>query len=410
MSPLHLLAEHERMIAMPRRVWIIGSGFSKSLGGPLLRDLFRQQKTEDILPYFPADQYPDLAVSLPWVQAAFKCGQDEGLWENAEQFIAFVVDAYREETAAKQRLGLLINRIPPPTESGRSFRHQLTKDFNRQVTRALAAECERFLMNATTKSEQWRPYVEWARSLDPAQDTVLSFNYDRVIELAVKEAGVERNFWFAMPSEKSEPQPVRVAVLKLHGSVDWTHPDSDASSHFSHSVSAAYSVSQPGTVVMIRTDIEQLSPGDILRDPKLDVAIAAPGGAKAQFATTFFSKLWDLADQRMKDADELLIVGYSFPDTDPMPQMRLLNAFGNSAGNRRDPRSVHIVMGADQTPASHRLVSLVRSTAKANGSVSVTDAAEFRRTADLRVVLHPLGAQDFVGRHSSFTTWRQRCE
>ena len=400
---------------MPRRVWIVGSGFSKSLGGPLLRNLFRQQQTEDILPYFPADQYPDLAVSLPWVQAAFKCGLDEGLWENAEEFIAFVVDAYREETAPKQRLRLLISRIPPPTERVRSFRGQLTKDFDRQVTRALAAECERFLTNATPSSEQWRPYVEWAKSLDPAQDTVLSFNYDRVIEVAVKEAGAERSFWFAMPSGDREPQPARVAVLKLHGSVDWTHPDFDTSSHFSHSISAAHNVSQldgenGGAVVRIRTDIKRLSSGDILKDPKVDIAIAAPGGANAQFVTTFFPELWAQAEQRIEDADELLIVGYSFPDTDPTPQMRLLNAFGNSAGTRRDPRSVHIVMGADQTPASHRLVSLVRSTAKPNGSVSVTDAAEFGKAADLRVVLHPLGAQDFVGRHSSFTTWRQRCE
>jgi hypothetical protein len=35
-------------IGQGRTVWILGAGFSKSLGGPLLIDLFRQRRYEDL--------------------------------------------------------------------------------------------------------------------------------------------------------------------------------------------------------------------------------------------------------------------------------------------------------------------------------------------------------------------------
>jgi len=55
-------------VSASKTVWILGSGFSKSLNGPLLRDLFRRQRSRDILPFFPEATYPGLAVSMAWVQ------------------------------------------------------------------------------------------------------------------------------------------------------------------------------------------------------------------------------------------------------------------------------------------------------------------------------------------------------
>ena len=46
-------------------VWLIGAGFSQSLGGPLLRDLFRREHKDDIEPYFPEAEYGDFAEERP---------------------------------------------------------------------------------------------------------------------------------------------------------------------------------------------------------------------------------------------------------------------------------------------------------------------------------------------------------
>src|SRR5690242_8222107 len=98
-------------------VWLLGSGFSKPLGGPLLRDLFLQQERDEILPYFPNTDYPDLARSLHWVQRCFNRGKPDdarhsnrarGFWTDAENFLAYVDDAYGGADKRQRLLRMLI--------------------------------------------------------------------------------------------------------------------------------------------------------------------------------------------------------------------------------------------------------------------------------------------------------------
>jgi hypothetical protein len=66
-------------------------------------------------------------------------------------------------------------------------------------------------------------------------------------------------------------------------------------------------------------------------------------------------------------------------------------------------RSAHIVLGSDVTPASRCMLSLIRSTDR-DRYVSVSDApADLHDDKILNLVQHPLGTQDFIGRHSAFT-------
>src|SRR5204862_426480 len=72
-------------------VWILGAGFSKSLGGPLLVDLFRQEYLQDLAQVLTND----LANDLTWVQALYNYGRhEEHVWENAEDFLAYVDAAH----------------------------------------------------------------------------------------------------------------------------------------------------------------------------------------------------------------------------------------------------------------------------------------------------------------------------
>src|SRR4051794_22739033 len=66
-------------------VWILGAGFSKSLGGPLLVDLFRQQPYEDLVHILGEKR----AAQVSWTQALYNFGVKR-LWDDAEEFLAYV--------------------------------------------------------------------------------------------------------------------------------------------------------------------------------------------------------------------------------------------------------------------------------------------------------------------------------
>src|SRR5262245_27618184 len=73
-----------------RTVWILVAGFSRWLGGPLLRDRFRQEHFADLKARYPAT-YGDLAEHCWKTQVLFNHGKSvENQWFDAEQFIDFV--------------------------------------------------------------------------------------------------------------------------------------------------------------------------------------------------------------------------------------------------------------------------------------------------------------------------------
>jgi hypothetical protein len=378
-----------------KTVWILGSGFSKPLGGPLLCDLFRQERTEDILPFFPQADYPDLAESFPWVQLCFNNGVKEGLWGNAEQFLAYVDDGYTGAVLAKRaRIKNLIDRSEVSTASELllasggeerlrqyyAYKEAMPESFDRKVKRALAAECCRFLMVTDLTSELGLPYRNWVKTLRPGVDTVLSFNYDRVVESAAAVANVESKVWIAMPGQQQPPDCV--PVLKLHGSVDWLVEEDLAGK----SNERLADKTTPST--------------EILRSPEDRIAIAAPGGSKARFVRKYLEPLWHLAETALTEASQVIVVGYSFPETDPSAQYRLLQSF---ADGTPPIRWAHVVLGPNTTSSSRRMLSLLRSTA-GNRAVKVSEFPELASTPRyLGIVQHPLGTQDFIGRRESFT-------
>jgi SIR2-like protein len=396
-----------------KAVWLLGSGFSAPLGGPLLSDLFRQETREEILPFFPEADYPDLAESLPWVQKAFHLGVSKGLWKNAEQYLAFVDDAYRGASTAKhQRIGKLIVDATNGKESldaatsGRhrefqEYRGKVIAGFDRIVKRGLASEVSRFLIQNPPSSEPWLPYRKWVESLRVGFDTVVTLNYDQVIERASKAAAAETKakaiareeappphgadaeskLWFGAPGEHKPPSNT-VPILKLHGSVGWRlkRPES-------------------GKGYIVDTSPEAADP---LKSPTEDIAIAAPGGTKSDFVSDHFESLWTIAERALSQAAMLFVIGYSFPDTDPNAQYRLLDAF--AAGGAGE-KAAHIVLGADITPASRRMLSLIQSTARGR-LIHVSESTQWKGTGSsyLNIVRHPLGTQDFIGRHADYTS------
>ena len=58
------------------------------------------------------------------------------------------------------------------------------------------------------------PILRWAKTIDPG-DSVVTFNYDTLVERGLSEAGKAWNHGTGCESDAG------IAVYKLHGSIDW---------------------------------------------------------------------------------------------------------------------------------------------------------------------------------------------
>jgi hypothetical protein len=183
-----------------RTVWLLGAGFSKSLGGPLLVDLFRPRSWQADQERFQEMTFPKLADELFHTRACFNAGKRDGLWADAEEFLVFVDAAYRPgndgvKLGLLQELGSRIDwgyedLMPSWRVEKSKFRREIWNDFGRIARRCLTAECSAFLTDLDPKDERWHPYDAWARSLQREWDTVIYFNYDRVLETLEERAHV----------------------------------------------------------------------------------------------------------------------------------------------------------------------------------------------------------------------------
>jgi hypothetical protein len=369
-----------------RRVWILGAGFSQPLGGPLLAELFRLEPHGSCHSAFPANEFPGLGDTLYNLQTCYHWGRTEaGHWEDAEQFLAYVDDAYVGKDGIKRaNLGEVLQRAQrlmdgggrlPLPDQAQAF---LSGNLHLAARRALAAQCSRFLLNRQPASEEtWLAFREWAESLDPSVDAIISFNYDRVLEMLDPK---ETRFHVLMPSEVLDS--TRVPVYKLHGSVDW---------------------------VVDGQKLQRRKPNDTLKSLDPQIAIAPPGRSKSQFVAEHLEPLWTQVEGLLSHAGVVLIVGYGFPKTDSIAKSRILKALSRSNQCPEWTRDIHVILGPEVTnSSSQRVCALLQACTGGRGLIIVpasdpVGGSPFPLHGHLlRIKQHPLWSQDFLG------DWRER--
>jgi hypothetical protein len=368
-----------------RVVWVLGAGFSAALGGPMLRDLLGPGSEQNLHARFRREHF-----ELLWDEAAnavrtlYLGGRDEGLWGDAEAFLDYLDTAAEDREPGTpnphhERVTYVIGEMAEVAKIKRA---------RAAARRLVAAECSAFLEAVDTDREQWQPFKTWSRSLT-ANDTVITFNYDRLVEMVsdAHDKEARRNntpmsrLSVLMPGHLDDPNTWRgcTPVLKLHGSVDWKKQF----------------VGQGGPRQIV---VRKAEPLFALSGPELELAIATPGPSKKREADGF-GELWRLARKALGEADTIVFVGYRFPETDADAREQLLRAIGDngSPDNKTRPKhlSLHIVLGRDRD-AAERLASLLRFVCKKDRDELPLDttrahAGDYR----FRVTTHPLFAQDF---------------
>jgi hypothetical protein len=370
-----------------RTVWLLGAGFSKSLGGPLLVDLFQPRSWKSDQERFPGEIYPKLADEVFHSRACFNAGKRDGLWADAEEFLVFVDSAYRNgiddlKRRLLQELGTRMswgydNLLPGWQWDKDKFKFEIFKDFGRIVRRGVAAECSAFLSDLDPKDERWFPYEQWAKSLHRDWDTVICFNYDRVLETL--EERTHAGLMSLLPSRGTTGLMDSgllhgVPVLKLHGSVDWKRGNDG--------------------------EINLVDSGELLKSEIETPFIAAPGRSK-QDAVAEFGPLWELAKRKLGQADALVVIGYGFPASDAKARTEIQAAFrdGNSA---QKIKRVDFVLGPNtERPDSRRVHALMQTVNRGRQVIWYPDPPKVKSAPAgfdniLYLTAHPLWAEDFI--------------
>jgi len=337
---------------MPKTVWILGAGFSAPLGGPLLKDLFSKNFISMAKATFETSSWITSRESV-LVQDIWNLNEPEpgksGYWRDAEDFLD------RLDTAARKPQSPTAALLRSLAASATGGDWQLVPALSGMARRLVAAQCWYFVLNVEHHvAERWQPYKYWASQLTK-DDTIISFNYDRVLE------SVSENVHVLLPDEAWDQK--RVLVLKLHGSVDWEISEEDGKVH--------------------RVD---LKPAAVLETTS-NLAIGTPGPKKQELTEGPFHPLWNQAKACLLAAERIVFLGFRFPPSDSIPRRQLLSAIGGNRDQQIQSVLIHTVLGDDVgSPDSRRLRHLL------GAAMQPTERYPFNYS----IMQHPFWCQDFL--------------
>ena len=360
-----------------KTVWILGAGFSRSLGGPLLYDLLSLKGQREAEARFGSKHRQATEI----VYGVYQDGLNEnlGLWAHAEEFLE-VVDLATEPSEAEDHRSatgrLLLGMITRRTQSVN------IREFRARTLIAIAAECS-FDRWSDPRSEAWSPYLEWGKLLTK-EDSVITFNYDTVLERLSthldeihKGDGLISDQSFMLPPGYW-PGHEATAVFKMHGSLRWGSSTRGSTAH-------PYTFDGHWDDHTEKGDFEPL--------------IGMPGSSKSLLRKKHFDNIWGQAMRRIKEeADVIVFFGYRFPPSDAQSRSEILAAIKRNTANYL---RIHIVLGPDVNhPDTVRLAKMLEVTLRGAGRVPIGEvphtSSALPKPKHYAILRQPLYVQDFM--------------
>lgn len=169
---------------MAKTVWILGAGFSKPLGGPLLTELLTEESLGKVVLTYPDVKWGHPASSFArdaWNIFCSKQDRNIPLWSDPEEYLDRLDSAVCKgpDSAPWKHLWKTFFPEPYPGQTRPTdFSLNETSDW---AKRWVIAECCAFVESSDPGSERWRAHRDWAQLLK-GDSSVITFNYDLAFE------------------------------------------------------------------------------------------------------------------------------------------------------------------------------------------------------------------------------------
>ncbi len=153
---------------MAKTVRILGAGFSKPLGGPLLTELFTEESLGKV-----ELTYPDVEWTHPtsnfgrdaWNAFCAKQDRNIPLWSDPEEYLDRLDSAVFRGPDSVPWKHLWRTFFQEPFLGRREPSFSLKEVFE-WAKRWMIAECCAFVESSDENCERWRAHRDWAQSLD----------------------------------------------------------------------------------------------------------------------------------------------------------------------------------------------------------------------------------------------------
>src|SRR5258708_581930 len=363
-----------------KTVWVLGSGFSRSLGGPQLDELLSPPTSAFVRALYADNHFighngPGNNDVRHATEAVRRLYEPHGpsaevgprMWRLPEA-LPRQLDAAGDDEGGPEAKRLRSTLDALLANGG--YRGIKLSNVSEAARRLVCAACCAFMKQPRIDQEHWDPYRDWARAIT-FSDAVITFNYDRVLETA-------GSFAIVLPGEP--PGPTVTPVYKLHGSVDWKRErlgdGQDKSFRWSRERDREFALNCKGD----------------------EIGIATPGPNKRRVSELLRS-VWDGALDRLREANVIVFVGYRFPPSDAEAREKLLGAIRENTSQHLE---LHVVLGPDRgVPDVVRLEQLLRYTVERTGRLEYVDSYKnedpsYWERKFFRLSTHALFAEDFL--------------
>ena len=281
------------------RCYILGAGFSKVCGLPLAREL-TCRVFESAYPVGDEQRERARKAYLNFLQSVYTYCNFKTDWPDFEDLITLLDEweRYRFDYEG-----------PEPTSNYYNPKHLKTvllKSMGLHLCKIIG-ECE---------DNQMQIIKDFVCSVVESNEIIVSFNWDLLIEVACQKLGQIIDYGKANEGSLS--------LIKPHGSLNLAEMSRD---HYDKAIKKSINVHsieiiyENNGIVVVRAENPEDSANRIIH-PFKDVLLVEPTARKA-YSSTWIKQQWQYALDVIRSVDEIVVIGYSLPNTDFRPRILL---------------------------------------------------------------------------------------
>lgn len=420
--------------AQPGRVWIIGAGFSRPLGGPLLSDLLSAKSKAQVVRRYGepgkhlvespcarivhwlfdrANNTPRPATEKPQIRRDVEYWNEHNQvppfdmqrqWADAEEFLVWLDDAANANGIETREFHDALFGAADQLHEVDTSPPQPPRPMRPMSPYAAAARISPWGHDDDDEEDDDEPRVT-----EPASKHAwwCKFEAKRVWQVAKLLLAAETSVFVEDDTlgtnERWKPYLSWVAKLSANDTVISFNYDCAIEAIVSHYHASGVpkvlgvpasegwlrSCKDKPTLLKLHGSACWQSAGDATQETASysdvltrfeqgtipDILIAAPGSSKVSLADRQLSFLWVAAMEAIRQATTVNVIGYRFPESDNLPKERLLEALGEAPSLSR----INLILGrnsVDTQPVS----ALLRASVDSHVQVSA----------------EPLGSSDFL--------------